>query len=248
MSKYDWILINKHLSDVLHNDIGAVAFKFIESEDELKKIKNAIDWPASTSTCRIIGLCAYWHKTLVVRADKLNFHCGGNCGTYKRGSEWKRGAFLADVCKWFTPEASKKHAEAQLTDAPPDGKYIALAAAPLESGDIENPDLIILSIQPQAAFYLLAGFIQEDFQELNFKFRGESSCVETLGHTLVTGKPGLSLGCRGEAESGLRSDTVRITIRTEDLLKALDGCDVLEKRSELMYPFFPGDRIEWEKL
>ena len=248
LKKYDWKRITEHLSRILHNDIGAVAFKFLTCEKELKNIKNAIEWPSETSACRIIGLSAYCHKTLILRADKLNFHCGGNCGTYKRGEVWKRGAFLSDICKWFTPEASKKHAEAQLSDVPPDGQYIALASALLESGDIDNPDVIVLSLLPQAAFYLLAGLIQEDFKEIDFKFRGESSCVETLGHTLVTGKPGLSLGCRGEAESGLRSDTVRLTMNADELVKALEGCDVLIRRSELIYPFFPGDRVDWAEM
>lgn len=248
MSEYNWKELNDRLVKTIKNDVAAVALKFVKTEEELNNINNIVYWPKPASVCKIIGLSAYWHRTVCLRAEMLNYHCGGNCGTCERGEEWNNGKYLAEVRKWFTPEASKAHTQSQRNDVP-STDHIAIVTSPMGSGDIEDPDVIVLSTMPGAAFYLFSGLIQRDYRELDFKFRGESSCVETFCHTYVTGEPGLSLGCRGEAGSGaLRTDNIRYTITPSDLVKALDGCEEMVVRDELLYPCYPGDMIEWDKI
>ena len=53
------------------------------------------------------------------------------------------------------------------------------------------------------------------------------------------GKVGLPLGCRGDRATGaLAYGDVRVTMTTEQLLKALDGCDTVEKNN-ILYPYNP---------
>ena len=53
------------------------------------------------------------------------------------------------------------------------------------------------------------------------------------------GKIGLSLGCRGDRATGaLGYGDVRVTMTTEQLIKALDGCDTVEKNN-ILYPYNP---------
>lgn len=248
MEKYNWREIEERLTQAIHPNVSAVAMKFVKTEDELEKIRNVVFWPKDASVCKIIGLSAYWHKTVALRAAHLNFHCGGNCGTCERGEDWHEGKYLRDVRKWFTPEAAKAHAQAQLADVPTTD-HIAIVTSPMYSGDIAEPDVIILSTDPGSAFYLFSGLIQRDFRELTFKFRGESSCVETWCHTYVTGEPGITLGCRGDRGGGaLSAKDIRYTMTPEDLIKALDGCDEMIERDSLIFPFYPGDMVEWDKL
>ena len=57
--------------------------------------------------------------------------------------------------------------------------------------------------------------------------------------TMKEGKIGLSLGCRGDRATGaLAYGDVRVTMTTEQLLKALDGCDTVEKNN-ILYPYNP---------
>ena len=57
--------------------------------------------------------------------------------------------------------------------------------------------------------------------------------------TMKEGKVGLSLGCRGDRATGaLAYGDVRVTMTTEQLLKALDGCDTVEKNI-ILYPNNP---------
>ena len=248
MAAYDWKEIEERLVKVIHPNVSTVSMKFVKTEEELAEIKNLIEWPKPASVCKTVGLSAYWHRTLALRADKINYHCCGNCGTYDRGEDWNNGKYLSEVRKWLTPKASKAHAAAQLKDVP-DTDHIAIVTSPMESGDIADPDVLIFSTEPGAAFYLFAGLIQDDFREINFPFRGESSCVETWCHTYVTGQPGLTLGCRGDRGGGaLSAKDVRYTMTPQDLLKALDGCEEMIKRDELIYPFYPGDMVEWDKI
>ena len=248
MDKKYWEELDNKLVMTIKNDVGAVALKFCRTKEELEQISDIVYWPKTASVCKLIGLAAYWKRTVCLTADKLNYHCGGNCGTCERGELWQRGQYLAEVRKWFTPEASQAHTNAQKADVP-SSDHIAIVASPMRSGNIPDPDVIVLSTEPAAAFYIFSGLIQRDFHEIDFTFRGESSCVETFCRTYVTGKPGLSLGCRGEGGSGgLRTTHVRYSITVKDLEKALEGCREMVDRDELLFPCYPGDMIEWDKI
>lgn len=53
------------------------------------------------------------------------------------------------------------------------------------------------------------------------------------------GKIGVSLGCRGDRATGaLAYGEVRVTMTTEQLLKALDGVDTVTKNG-ILYPYNP---------
>lgn len=60
--------------------------------------------------------------------------------------------------------------------------------------------------------------------------------------TMKDGKIGLSLGCRGDRATGaLGYGDVRVTMTTEQLIKALDGCDTVgeEQHSLPLQPDLP---------
>ncbi|WP_305114120.1 hypothetical protein, partial [uncultured Adlercreutzia sp.] len=53
-----------------------------------------------------------------------------------------------------------------------------------------------------------------------------------------TGKPGLSLGCRGDRALGnLQSGEVRVTLTCEQFVKAIEGVENLINRG-VDYPYF----------
>jgi uncharacterized protein (DUF169 family) len=120
--------------------------------------------------------------------------------------------------------------------------------SPLASGDIADPDAIIISADPGAAFHIFAAFVEKDHQSIDFVFRGESTCADTWNRTATSGKPGVSLGCRGDrCQGGLGTSEVRFSISAEDLLKALDGVDRL-KSDGIEYPYYPDGVVDLNSL
>jgi len=247
---YDWKSINDRLTAAIRPASSAVALKFIKTQEELDLLPNLKYWKEQDSTvCKLIGIAAYWNITIALKSKYLTTHCGGNNGLLKREAYFHEGVALSsDPIKWHgRREDAAAHMQAMLADIPSDD-HIAVVASPIFSGDILDPDAIIISADPGAAFHLLAALVEKDFQELNFTFRGESSCAETWCRTYTSGKPGLSLGCRGDRCNGaLGGHEVRFSISTQDLLKALDGVDRL-KSDGIEYPYYPDGVIAINEL
>lgn len=246
---YDWKEINERLVKAVKSTSSAVAIKFLESEEELNAIPNVKVWKDLSTVCSMIGIAAYWNITVALTGEQAKAYCGGNNGIVKRDENWYNGVALNSApIKWHgTPEASKAHMQAILEESPRDD-YYAVVCSPIASGDIVDPDAVIISAEPGAAFYLFAGFVESDWKELNFTFRGESTCVETWIRTKNKGIPGVSLGCRGDRCNGaLGNHEVRLSISVQDLLKALEGCERLDKDG-VQYPFWPVGIIDVNKL
>lgn len=135
-------------------------------------------------------------------------------------------------------EDAKKHI-AENTKFLPETRYVGIVCSSLSDCDIEQPDVISLQLPTQAAFHLLAGYVESDFEKLYFPFSGESNCIDTWMYTLKSGKPGVSFGCRGDRATGaLQFGEVRVTMTCEQLIKALDGVDAITENG-IGYPYNP---------
>ena len=135
-------------------------------------------------------------------------------------------------------EDAKKHI-AENVKLLPETPYEGIVCSSLSNCDIEEADVISLQLPTQAAFHLLAGYVENDYEKLYFPFSGESNCADTWMYTMKTGKPGVSLGCRGDRATGaLQFGEVRVTMTAEALIKALDGVDTVEKNG-IGYPYNP---------
>ena len=241
MSAYNWKEINDRLVRAIRPSCNAVAFKYIKTPEQLKAVPGLRYWREPDScVCKLIGLAAYLDAPFALEATYSSLHCADMNGLKKRGYEWENGIDLnSDPIKWHGLQAdSAAHMRATAADLPSED-HIALVAAPLALGAVEDPDCIIISCDPGAAFHVLAALVEKDWREITFTFRGESSCAETWDHTYVTGEPGLSLGCRGDrCQGGLSGHEVRFTLSAKDLLKALDGMDRLASDG-IVYPYYP---------
>lgn len=246
---YNWKEVNERLVKAIKPTSSAVAIKFVKTREELEKIPNVKVWKELSTVCSMIGIASYWNITVALTGEHSKVYCGGNNGIIKRDENWYQGVALnSPPIKWHgTREASAAHMHAMLEDAP-DDDYYAVICSPIASGDIEQPDAVVISSEPGAAFYMFAAYVESDWKELNFTFRGESTCVETWLRTKNSGRPGVSLGCRGDRCNGaLGNHEVRFSMSAEDLLKALDGCERLDKDG-VQYPFWPVGILDVNKL
>lgn len=232
--------LNERFVKLVHPTTTALAMKFVKTEEELASIPNLSVLAGQAGVCTIIGLATGFQRTVAVRKERCSISCGGANGICDNRDEFLSGHRLVDGYPWHSNiEAAKAHMDAARPDLPDTG-YIAAAVSPLESGDIAVPDVIILNLEPGAAFHLLAGYQHNKFDEINFTFRGESSCIESWCRTYVTGKPGITLGCRGDRSyGGLASNELRITMTCKDFERAVQGMEDLKRRG-ILYPYYPG--------
>ena len=238
---YNWKEINDRLVASVAPSCHAIALKWIRTPEELKAIPGIRFWREPDScVCKLLNLATYLDVPFVLESEYTSGHCADMHGLRERGYDFKNGIDLnSDPIKWHgLQEDSKAHMLAAEKDLPTED-HIALVAAPIYLGAIEEPDAIVISCEPCAAFHVLASLVEKDFKEINFTFRGESSCAEAWNHTYTTGEPGLSLGCRGDiCQGGLNRHEVRFSISAADLVKALDGADRLASDG-ITYPYYP---------
>lgn len=240
LTKQEWKDLNERFVLALRPLTNPVAIKMMDAPadfdqfDNLKKAQNA------TTGCQLIGIAAHFHMTIGADPDKfMTTYCGANCGCCERDQEWHDGVLLANPpYPWHgNQEASRAHMAGYL-DTLPEEPYAGMVCSPLDDNDILEPDCISVQIIASGAFHLLAGLIEEDYQRIDFPFRGESQCVDTWMYTIKTGKPGLSLGCRGDRAMGnLQAGEVRLTFTPEQFVKAVQGAENLINRG-IDYPYF----------
>ena len=248
---YDWTAINERLTAAIRPSSSAVALKYVKTEEELVQIPNLKYWREPDScVCKLVGIAAYWKITIALESKYCDRYCGGTNGLLKRETDWWHAGvpLNSDPIKWHGKrEDSAAHMKAMLPDLPSDD-HIAVVMSPIASGDIAEPDAIILSSDPGAAFHLFAALVEKDHQTIDFVFRVESTCADTWNRTCTTGKPGISLGCRGDrCQGALGNGEVRFSMSAQDLLKALDGVDRL-KSDGIEYPYYPDGVIDLKSL
>lgn len=245
MEKYDILELNRRFDKIIHPTTTALALKYVKTEEELRQIKNLNILAKPGGVCTIIGLATGFQRTVAVRKERCSISCGGANGVCDNRDVFMTGIRLSDAYKWHADiDTAHEHMLAAVPDLPPVG-YIALAVSPLGSGDIADPDVILLNIEPGAAYHLLAGYQHNKFDELTFNFRGESTCVECWCHTFVTGKPGMTVGCRGDRSyGGLAANEIRVSMTAADFARAIQGMEDMASKG-ILYPYYPGLTLDF---
>lgn len=240
LTREEWKDLNDRFVLALRPLTNPVAIKMIDDPIEFDQFED-LKMVTNTSTgCQLIGISAHFHMTIGIGPDKfLTTYCGANCGICQRDEEWYGGVLLANPpYPWHSnTDASSAHMKSYL-DTLPEHPYAGMVTSPLDDNEVLQPDCISVQIIASGAFHLLAGMIGDEFEYLTFPFRGESQCVDTWMYTIKTGKPGLSLGCRGDRAMGnLQAGEVRVTLTPEQFVKALEGVEALSARG-VDYPYF----------
>lgn len=240
LTKEEWKDLTDRMIMVLRPTTYPVAVKLIEDQAGFDEFEDLQMVKTTSTGCQLIGIASHFHMTIGMKGENfMTTYCGANCGCCERDQEWYDGVLLANPpYPWHgNREASCAHMQAMLPELP-DTPYAGMVCSSLDANEIAEPDCVSVQICPSGAFYLLAGLIEKDYRMLNFPFRGESQCADTWMHTIKTGEPGLSLGCRGDGAMGnLGTGEVRVTLTVEDFVKAVGGAEALTARG-IDYPYF----------
>jgi uncharacterized protein (DUF169 family) len=232
----DWPNLVGELERLLKLRSIAFGMKLFERREDMEAIPK-IRRPQSIHTLdQIVGQAARLGWTVGITSDDLvGAQCRAVVGLGRaKTDEWKSGKHMTGV--WFsTLEDASAHQSAM--HCVPDGRFDALAVAPLASGKLDPPDIVLFYATPGAMIYFINGLQWSGYKRFDWSVVGESACADSWGRALSKREPSLSIPCFAERRyGGVLDDEMLMAIPPEYLVKAIDGMKALAKNG-FRYPF-----------
>ena len=217
-----------------------IGMKLLESAETLRQIPKLRRPQAIHTMDQIVGQAARLGWTMGVQAaDLVGEQCRAVVGLGGQDADWYSGQAMTGV--WFaTVEDSARHQAAM--DVVPVGRYQALVVAPLQrwpdfGAGADEPDIALFYATPGAMIYFINGLQWSGYERFDWSVGGESSCADSWGRALKTGKPSLSIPCFAERRyGGVLDDEMLMALKPADIAKSLAGMQALA-RNGLRYPF-----------
>ncbi len=228
MNNVNWQELHEKL--MLHFRLRAVpvAVKYFKTIEEAKKIPALVFQPTNCSPCMAVGKAARKEECVAITYDNFtNNYCAGVNGMFEKDDKWHSAKPFKG--RWHsTMEAAQSHHKALTTFLKKE--WEVFATAPLKEGLFEEPDAVILFVNPEQAFWVLTSSVNKDYKKRHFTFCGESTCNDSWITTTMTGEVGLGIGSYGERSySGLPEDLMMISMKLEDVCKTIEGAVELKK-------------------
>ena len=231
---FDWPKLVDELNQLLRlktTPIGMKLFETVEAMQAVPKIRRPI---AVHTTDQIVAQAARLGFTIgITGEDLVGAQCGAVIGLHPQDDDWLSGKAMAGV--WFaTVEDSAKHQRAM--DIVPHGRYRAMAVSPLAAGRLDPPDICLIYATPGQMILFINGLQWSGYEKFDWSVVGESSCADSWGRALATGKASLSIPCFAERRyGGVLDDELLMACPPADLPKAIAGMQALAKNG-LRYP------------
>ena len=217
-----------------------IGMKLLESAETLRQIPKLRRPQAIHTMDQIVGQAARLGWTMGVQAaDLVGEQCRAVVGLGGQDADWYSGQAMTGV--WFaTVEDSARHQAAM--DVVPVGRYQALVVAPLQrwpdfGAGADEPDIALFYATPGAMIYFINGLQWSGYERFDWSVVGESSCADSWGRALKTGKPSLTIPCFAERRyGGVLDDEMLMALKPADIARSLAGMQALA-RNGLRYPF-----------
>lgn len=212
------------------------AMKLFEKRADMEAIPRIRRPKAVHTLDQVVAQASRLGWTVGVTSDDL---VGAQCRAVvglgnAKDPKWQSGAHMVNV--WFaTPEDARQHQAAM--HCVPDGKYEALAVAPLASGRLDPPDIALFYATPGAMMYFINGLQWAGYRKFDWGVVGESACADSWGRALTKREPSLSIPCFAERRyGGVLDDEMLMALPPDQLSKAITGMEALAKNG-FRYPF-----------
>ena len=230
----DWQGLVDTLNGLLRLKTTVIGMKLYETVDEMMAIARLRRPSGVHTTDQIVGMAARLNWTVGVTADDLvGDQCRTIIGLGRRSDEWLSGKRYVGI--WHETEADAAGRQAAICSVP-DGRYQAMAVAPLASGRLDPPDICLVYANPAQMILLINGLQWRDYQRFDWSVVGESACADSWGRALATGQPSLALPCFAERRyGGVPDDEMLMALSPTHLRKAITGMQALS-RNGLRYP------------
>ena len=239
----DWKEVAKQFEYYLRLRTFPVALKLYESVEEMEKIPKIIKPQWNPTLCQLVTIARTFGWTVgATEKEFVSPYCPSTLGFCPPPEAATDGRQMHEI--WFaTQEDARKHQKAMRRI--PQGKFKALALAPLFSNRIEQPDMIIIYGTPAQMIRLIAGIQWENYERLQFFSVGESACTDFIGECYLSQKPSLTIPCFGERRYGsVQEDELVIALPPQTIDKILKGLEGTQ-RSGIRYPIpFYGCQVD----
>lgn len=229
----DWEKIVRRMELLLRLKSFPVAFKMLQSREELERIPFLRRLGHKATLCQMITLVRNFDWTVGAdNGDFLSPVCPSIIGLEDIPEIYKDGTFRSIV--WVKTKEDGRKYEASIPRLPL-GKYEAVAMAPLVYNPFE-PDIVLIYANPAQMMLLINALQFEDYEVMQFFCVGESSCSDAIARCYLTGKPSLTIPCYGERRYGHAQDEELVMGIPSGLMeKALEGLEALYRRG-IRYP------------
>jgi uncharacterized protein (DUF169 family) len=210
--------------------------KLFEQKEDMEAIPRIRRPKAVHTLDQVVAQAARLGWTVGVTSEDL---VGAQCRAVvglgaAKDEKWQSGQHMVGV--WFsTPEDARAHQSAM--HCVPDGKYQALAIAPLASGRLDPPDIALFYATPGAMMYFINGLQWAGYRRFDWGIVGESACADSWGRALKNREPSLSIPCFAERRyGGVLDDEMLMALPPDQLEAAIKGMEALA-RNGFRYPF-----------
>ena len=232
----DWAKLAADLERLLKLRAIPFGMKLFETRVEMEAIPR-IRQPKSVHMLdQVVAQAArLWWTVGITSDDLVGAQCRAVVGLGRAKDEkWRSGEHMVGV--WYSgPEDERAHQAAM--ECVPDGRYEALAVAPLASGRLDPPDIALFYATPGAMIYFINGLQWAGYKRFDWSVVGESASADSWGRALKTRQPSLSIPCFAERRyGGVLDDEMLMALPPNVIPKAIAGMEALAKNG-LRYPF-----------
>lgn len=219
--------ICKELNELLRLKTDPVAYKRLEKESDLAKIKDMVRLAKPATFCQVIFMARVLRLTVgITQTDMVGDRCMRIHGTQPTTEESMRAEAQMLSTTWFKnpEEAYQQQID---TYRIPHGQSVVVA--PLTKAGFE-PEVVLIFGNPAQIMTLMCGMQKEKYERFDFSFTGEGACADSLARCYVTGKPSLAIPCYGERGFGqVADDEIVIAMPPIELDRAISGMKRLAK-------------------
>ena len=213
-----------------------IGMKLFEDVDEMKSIPG-LRTPTQEfhfTMCQLVGQVRSAGFTLgiVHENTRMNSNCGGIVGLNTPGASYLTGENMDGI--WFeNREASFQH-QAQMTRVEP--KYSGLCAAPLRSGRLDPPEIVLFYANPAQTILFVNGLQWKRYKRYDMTITGESACSDSWGRALAKGETSISIPCYAERRyGGVADDEMLLAMPPDEFVRGMEGLAGIGKVG-LRYP------------
>ncbi len=232
-TKHDWEKIIRRFELLLRLKSFPVAFKMLETKEELESIPFLRRPENKMTMCQMINLVRNFDWSVGADLDDFLFpSCSSIIGLEDVPETHKDGTFRNIV--WVATKKDGRKFEKSIPRLPV-GRYQALAMAPLVYNPFE-PDIVLIYANPAQIMMLVNAIQFCDYEVMQFSCVGESSCSDAIVRCYQNRKASVGIPCYGERRYGhAQDDEMVMAIPVELMTKALSGLEALYRRG-VRYP------------
>ncbi len=217
--------------------IGLKHFEEVVEMEQIPGLRRPTEGVHFTA-CQLVTQSRLAGFTLGIAVDNVmpGGNCGGVMGLNVPAERYLSGEQMDGV--WFeNREAAREH-QAQMTRVPA-GRFNGLAAAPLRTGRLDPPDVVMFYGTPAQTILFVNGLQWKRYKRYDMSICGESACSDSWGRALATGETSISIPCYAERRyGGVADDEMLLTMPPDEFARGIEGLEGLAK-SGLRFPIPP---------